>query len=69
LRASLRVVVLRAARLLRSSALRAAAVSSPRRLSSQRQSMSPETVARKLFLMANKRLWVANPGVLLPQLD
>ena len=36
-------------------------------LSSQRQGMLPDTVARKLFLMANRRLWQANPGVPLPQ--
>ena len=35
-------------------------------LSPQRRSMHPETVARKMFLMGNKRLWVANPGVKLP---
>jgi hypothetical protein len=36
-------------------------------LSDQRHGMLPDTVARKLFLMCNRRLWQANPGVLLPE--
>ena len=35
-------------------------------LSDQGHGMLPDTVARKLFLMCNQRLWQANPGVLLP---
>ena len=35
-------------------------------LSDQGHGMLPDTVARKLFLMCNRRLWQANPGVLLP---
>ena len=35
-------------------------------LGSQRHGLLPDTVARKLFLMANRRMWQANPGVQLP---
>lgn len=35
-------------------------------LTSQRKSMLPDTLARKMFLVGNRRLWVANPGVQLP---
>ena len=36
-------------------------------LSSQRKGMLPETFQRKMFLMMNKRMWTANPGVQLPE--
>ena len=35
-------------------------------LGSQSHGLLPDTVARKLFLMANRRMWQANPGVQLP---
>jgi hypothetical protein len=37
-----------------------------RLLSDQRKGMDTATVERKLFLMLNKRMWEANPGVHLP---
>jgi hypothetical protein len=37
-----------------------------RLLSDQRKGMDTATVERKLFLMLNKRVWEANPGVHLP---
>ena len=36
-------------------------------LSDQRHGILPNTVARKMFLMCNRRMWQANPGVLLPE--
>ena len=36
-------------------------------LSSQRHGMLPETFERKMFLMSNRRLWMANPGLQLPE--
>ena len=37
-------------------------------LTAQRKSMLPATFARKMFLVSNQRLWVANPGVPMPEM-